>query len=465
MPRTPSTDPRGELPPPRRRAAATLAAASLLAGVLGPGVAAAQPVDPYGDEPPAPGAAAGADATIDEAVAASLVERAKELIAIEAWADAQQLLGEALVRSPDGAAAKEAAQLLYFVNARLTVPVSPGDAAVGGPGAGVDPAETIDPTDQVRDPEDPLTDRPGEARGAGRGLLSLHMAGWGAAVGVALFDPHDENDAVGAGILLGGLAGGVAGYVVGKRYDVSRASARTVGSLTSWGELSGALMGDVFGADVDGTDLEVEDPAWVVGGAVVGGGLGLLAGEVLRRRGGVTTDDVAVIDSLAAMGVVGGLTLGAFMQPAEGEGYSLNAALGALGGVGAGLYLTGRHEVSTRRMVRIDLWAGGGALVPWILYGLAADDTTNNDEQAFGFLSTAGLVVGGLIGRKVSRKLDASPARDGDAAAGDAPAAVVRRGSDGAWTLGAPALRPHNSRALGQPLGRGAAIDLVGVRF
>ncbi len=446
------------MPPPRlHRTCAVLAATSLLTSLNLS--ARAQPVDPYADPDatPAPGAAAGSDAAIDEAVAAALVARARQLIALEAWADAQQLLGEAVVRSPDGAAAKQAAELLTVVNARRPVAVEPAR------GGDIDRAETIDPTDQVRDPEDPHAGDGAPRPGAGRGALAFHMAGFGAAIGVALFDPHDENDAVGAGIVLGGLAGGLAGYWVGKKYDLSMAGARAVGSLTTWGELTGALLGDAFGADLDGTDVQLEDPAWVVGGAVVGGGLGLIAGEVLRRKGDTTVDDVTVIDSMGAMGIVGGLSLAALMQPAEAEGYSVNAALGGAGGAAVGLYVARTYGVSTRRMIRIDVWAGAGALIPWVLYGLAADDTTNNDEQAFGFLSAAGLVTGALLGRKFSRGLDGGS----DSAAGgdDAPAALVRRGSQGGWGVGTPALRPHNARALGPVLGSGAALDVVGVRF
>ncbi|MCA9678164.1 MAG: hypothetical protein KC464_24265, partial [Myxococcales bacterium] len=341
------------------------------------GVAHAQPLDPYGPDPDPDALAAGAkdagDPEIDEAVAAALVARARELIAMEAWADAQQLLGEALVRSPGGAAAADAAALLPAVKAKLGIDAGAAttDVGVGGPGLG----DPIDPDHQRHDPETPPVDVPA-ARGAGRGALAFHLAGYGAVVGFALIDPRDQNNGAGAGVLLGGLAGGLGGYFLARRADLDMAEARTLGSLTSWGEVIGGLIGDAAGADLDHDGIDEEDPLSTVVGASIGGGLGLIAGEVLRRRGGVTSGDVALIDSLAGMGVIGGLSMGALMQPSEGEGYSINAAFGAAGGVVVGLYLGNKHDVSVRRMLRVDLWAGAGAVVPWVLYGLVADDTT-----------------------------------------------------------------------------------------
>ncbi|MCA9676190.1 MAG: hypothetical protein KC464_14215, partial [Myxococcales bacterium] len=122
MPPTPSRSPALA----RRLLGAAIALCTATAATLTPavvGVAHAQPLDPYGPDPDAlaAGAKDAGDPEIDEAVAAALVARARELIAMEAWADAQELLGEALVRSPDGAAAAEATALLPAVKAKLGI--------------------------------------------------------------------------------------------------------------------------------------------------------------------------------------------------------------------------------------------------------------------------------------------------------------------------------------------------------
>jgi hypothetical protein len=142
----------------------------------------AQPVDPYGDPAPAPSPSPDGkpapppadqppgvtdrDPEMDEAVAAALVRRAKQLIAAEAWADAQQLLGEAVVRSPDGAAATEARALLVDVNAKLGIQPAQPEAQPPQP----PPDRVADPVvEQQFDLERPMPER-GPSRG-GRAFL------------------------------------------------------------------------------------------------------------------------------------------------------------------------------------------------------------------------------------------------------------------------------------------------------
>jgi hypothetical protein len=374
--------------------------------------AVAQPLDPYGDPAPAPDTkpapppadqppgVTDRDPEMDEAVAAALVRRAKELIAVEAWADAQQLLGEAVVRSPDGAAATEARALLVDVNAKLGI--QPAQA---------EPQPPQPPPDRVADPVVQQLDyeRPEAPRGPSRGGRAF----------------------LGHSIVIGGVIGGFFGDVV---------------------------TADIDGTEIDGDPEDTEDAGGIVGGVLLGAVGGLALGMGLRKNEWMTRDDVTVIDSFTAFGMVGSLSLGAVMDPAETEAYSMNAVIGTGAGLVTGLLVAKKHEISSRRMARVDLWAAAGALAPWLIF--TAADGDHDGAQVAGVFSIAGLVGGAWLGFRVTRDWDGAPAyRD------DAPPAVVRRGSDGAWSVGAPSLRPVNDPSLGPVLGRGAAVGLVGARW
>jgi hypothetical protein len=153
--------------------------------------------------------------------------------------------------------------------------------------------------------------------------------------------------------------------------------------------------------------------------------------------------------------------MGALMQPPEGEAYSVNAILGTTAGAITGLVMAKQRDISARRMGRIDLWATVGALTPWVLF--AAADGNADDAQVAGFFSMAGLAGGVWLGFRLTRTWDERVATD--TIGSDAPAGIVRRSSAGAWSLGGPSLRPLHNPALGVPLGRGAAVDVVGVRW
>jgi len=374
--------------------------------------AVAQPLDPYGDGPvdppppiepaadPAPPDGAVADdrdPELDEAVAAALVARARELMAGEAWLDAQQLLNEAMIRSPEGAAAAEARVLLDEVNAKLGIstttpapPTPPVEPAEPYPGLGVIDHQPEAPRDRPR---------------AGRKFM-VHAGAMGA--------------------LIGGFIGD-------------------------------AATADVDPIEVDGDDVDTEDAGGIVGGALLGALGGLAVGAAFRKSEWMTGDDIVVIDSFAAMGLVGSLSLGALMQPEEGEAYSINAVFGLGGGALTGYLVAKRRDLSGRRMGRVDLWAATGAVIPWLIF--ATGDGTADDAQYAGFFSMAGMVGGAWLGFRTTRSWD-GPARQTDA-----PPALVRRGSDGDWSTGAPGLRPAEDPRLGPVLGRGLAADVVGVSW
>jgi hypothetical protein len=370
---------------------------------LGPALASAQPRDPYDDppaqpppdmgEPPAdpeppPGAVTDdRDPEIDEAVAASLVERARELMAIEEWADAKQLLGEAIVRSPDGAAAAEAQVLIEQVNVKLGI------------------APKVDPV-----VVDPYADEPGI----------------GDDIGGPPVDPYTMPPMVDEGPRRGG-----------RRFLVH---------ATAIGAVIGGFLGDAASADVDpipvdGDDINTEDSSGVIAGVLLGGLGGLAVGAAYRNADWMTRDDIIVIDSFAAFGMLGSLGLAGVMSPVEAEGYSLNAMIGTAAGAVTGIIIAKRRDISARRMRRVDLIAGAGALLPWMIFGLA--DGNRDGAQVAGFFSMAGMVGGAWLGFRLTRHWDDR----GTSATVDAPMALLRRHSDGGWSLGVPTIRPaHESR-------------------
>jgi hypothetical protein len=335
---------------------------TLALAVVSPAVAVAQPKDPYSDDnaptpppnvtspddaPPA-GTVDDKDPEVAEAIAASLVERAKSLMQQEEWGDAQQLLTEALVESPDGASSVEAKQLLDQVNAKLGIstttnePADPYATDDGGPGVGdyIEPP----PTDQymVPPPESPT------AR-AGRKFM-LHTAVMGAFIG---------------------------------------------------GFIGDAATADLQPMEVDGDPVGAKSSGGVIAGTLVGGLGGLAIGAGFRHSHWMTGGDIATIDSFAAFGMLGALGLGGVMKPAASEAYSVNAAVGTITGAVTGLYLAKRHAFTSKRMRRVDLWAGLGALTPWAVFALAKGDKSG--AQVAGFFSMAGLVGGAWLGFRLTR--------------------------------------------------------------
>jgi hypothetical protein len=221
--------------------------------------------------------------------------------------------------------------------------------------------------------------------------------------------------------------------------------------------VTGGFFGDAVTADLSGE----ADPGGggVVVGALLGGLGGLVVGLALRNNRWMTDDDIVVIDSFAGMGLLGSLSLGALMKPAHAEAYSVNAVIGTAGGAVVGGLVAHRHDLSARRMARVDVWAAAGALTPWLIFAAAGGD--RDDAQVAGFFSLAGLVGGAWIGLRTTRGWDERPTPG----LADAPPAMIRRDSDGAWSLGAPALRPAQDSRLGPVLGTSAAVGILGGRF
>jgi hypothetical protein len=218
----------------------------------------------------------------------------------------------------------------------------------------------------------------------------------------------------------------------------------------------GGLFGDI--GKTEGTSSRQ-----VLVGASIGATIGGGAGVLLARENRYTPGDIALVDTLAGIGAVGGLTLGMLMQPAEGEAYSLNSAFGAAGGVVVGLIAAPQTNTTPRRMLRVAGLAAAGGAVPFLLYAAAYDKEGHGDERLVGGLSSIGLVAGAIIGFRLTRGMDRdkdqSPRKSPE---NDAPASLITRSSVGDWSLGTIAVQPLSPTLSPQ---RGMAFPVVGAAW
>src|SRR5687767_7727463 len=237
---------------------------------------------------------------------------------------------------------------------------------------------------------------------------------------------------------------------------------RTVGSATVWGGFVGAFFGDIADVGTEGGTSEGSTARDVLVGASVGATLGGAGGVLLAREDRYTAGDIALVDTFGGMGAVGGLTLGMLMQPAESEAYSLNAVLGATGGIVVGLVAAPQTNTTPRRMARVAGLAAAGGAVPFLLYAGIYDDTSSTDERVVGALSSIGLVAGAYIGFRLTRDMDVGkdyvPGKQDD----DAPPSLVGRSSSGRWGFGGIAPQPLSRQLSPQ---RGMALPIFGARW
>lgn len=456
-----------------------------------PGVAQAQPADPYAPAPvtpapvapapvtpaaPAPvtpqdpyaGAPANAplptaqDPVLAERVAASLVARAQELLDQRVFLDAKQLAVEALVQSPRGSSADHARAIIRAVNQELGIAEEPARPEPIKPIKPIKPIEDVD-TSPIQDPAQPtapVAPPSDTGRRSGRVAAGVHGALYGGLLGTtigAFFDDDPARGGVPVGIAIGVL-GGLALPKLADKAGLTESQVRVVGSATVWGGALGGLFADI--AKTEGTSAREVLVTASITSTVAG-----LAGVAYARSHELTRGDVALVDTLAGLGAAGGLTLGMVMQPVESEGYSLNAVFGITAGVIVGVVAAPRTNTTPRRMLRVAGIAAIGGAAPFLLYAGIRDGSSTADERITGALSTGGLVLGTLLGLHWTRDLDAGldtpdgkPRKDRD----DAPVAVVGRSSTGRWALGglglaalSPALAPQH----------GMALQLVGATF
>ena len=413
---------------------------------------ATAPQDPYGPAPapaPDPEARSSEDAALAERVAAALVQRAQQLADARVFLDAKQLAVEALVKSPTGAAAEQARALIKTINQQL------GIAAPEPPTEPVDLTPIEDPTTHRGPPVEPEPERPERAR---RLTSGVHSALYVGLIGTTIGSWFSDNEPAGA-IPVGIASGVAAGIVLPRLIDKlkwNEAQVRTAGAGTIWGGVVGGLFGDI--AKKTGTTARE-----VLVGASIGATVGGIGGALLARDNRYTPGDLALVDTFAGIGAVGGLTLGMVMQPAEGEAYSLNSALGAAGGVIVGLIAGPQTNTTPRRMARVAGLSAIGGAAPFLLYAAIYDRNADSDERLVGALSTVGLVAGAYIGFRLTREMDVGQdVMTKKAADHDAPPSVIGRSSSGRWSLGAPTVQPLSRMLAPQ---RGMTIPLVAARW
>lgn len=456
-------------PAPRTPAPAAPAPAPAPAtpGPAAPAPAADAPQDPYAPAQPAPAPVPSApvDPVLAERIAGSLVARAQELLEARSFLDAKQLAVEALVNSPRGPAAEHARAIIHTVNQELGIPE---DSPRPEPPP-ARPPEDVD-TSPIQDPTlaAPPVAAPAEG-GLGSGVggpgvkiaASVHGGLYAGLLGTTIGSFFSSDTPAAGGVpvgLVAGVAGGLAAHRFVDKLGWTEAQVRTVGSATLWGGVIGGLFGDI--GKLNGTTAREVLVAATVGSTVAG-----LGGYALARDNKLTRGDIALIDTFAGLGGVGGLTIGMVMQPAESEAYSLNSVLGIAGGVIVGYIAAPQTNTTPRRMLRVAGLAAAGGAAPFLLYAAIHTPTSTVDDRVTGLLSSAGLVAGAYLGFRWTSgmdegldTLDGKPARDAD----DAPIALIGRSSSGRWGLGGLGIQPLSPVLAPQ---RGMALQLVGAAF
>jgi hypothetical protein len=229
--------------------------------------------------------------------------------------------------------------------------------------------------------------------------------------------------------------------------------------------LSGAVWGAAIGGAIgDAADVDTTKASHIAIGAGVGLAVGGLAGYGVSRKVKQTRGDVALMDTLAGVGGVGGLTLGMLMQPAETEAYSVNAIVGIAGGLLVGYIAAPQTNTTERRMLRVAGVSVIGGALPFLLYAGIYDKSTDSDERLVGGLATAGLLVGAYVGFRMTRGMDdgkdvlPGEKREED----DAPIALIGRHSSGRWSANGIGLAPTSRVLSPQP---GMTLSILGGSF
>jgi hypothetical protein len=408
------------------------------------------PQDPY--------AAPVTDPQLAERIAAALVARAQELLDTRVYLDAKQLAVEALVRSPRGPSAERAHAIIHAVNLELGIPE---DSPRPEPAKPVKPGEDVDTT-PIQDPtltSAPVALPPEGGLPSAKLSASVHGGMYGGLLGTtigAFLSDDTPKGAVPVGIAAG-VVGAVTVPMVVDRLHWSEAQVRTVGSATVWGGMIGGLFGDV--GKLQGTTAREVLVAASVGSTIAG-----IGGVVVARDNKLTRGDIALIDTFAGIGAVGGLTIGMLMQPVEGEAYSLNSVLGIAGGVVIGYIAAPQTNTTPRRMLRVAGFSAAGGAAPFLLYAAIRSPGSTADERVTGLLSSAGLVLGAWVGFRLTRGMDEGlDTLDGKRRPpDDAPLALISRSSSGRWELGGLGLQPLSPQLAPQ---HGMTLQLVGATF
>ena len=394
-----------------------------------------------------------------ERVAHALVVRAQQLLDERAYLDAKQLAVEALVKSRSGSSAEQARAIIHTVNQQLGIP----EISEEPPRSSAPPKEDVDTT-PIRDPTLPVAPAvppapEGEPRTARLPAMvhgGLYAGLLGTTVGAFASSDRPAAGAIPVGIAVG-AAGALALPRLVDRLHWTESETSTVGAGTVWGGVIGGLFGDI--ARLDGTTARE-----VLVAATIGSTIGGVGGYALTRSRKLTPGDVALIDTFAGIGAVGGVTIGMLMQPAETEAYSLNSVIGVTAGLVVGAVAAPQTNTTPRRMARVAGLSALGGAVPLLLYAAVHSSRSTVDERVVGLLSSAGLVGGAYLGFRITRGMDEGlDTLDGKPGkADDAPVALIGRSSAGHWGLGGIGLAPLSPALAPQ---RGMALQLVGIAF
>ncbi|MCW5805315.1 MAG: hypothetical protein KIT31_23295 [Deltaproteobacteria bacterium] len=447
-----------------------------------PKTPAAGPSDPYGPTAPADATPGGAtaplgptqpstpatpppsDAVLAEQVAAALVQRAQELFDAKVLVDAKQLAVEALQKSPKGAAADQARFLIKSINQQLGIKDDQPPAKIEDQ---VDLTPIEDPTlAKSKQKVDTAPEVP-TAR-SNRIVAGVHAGAYFGLIGATVGSFFSEDNAAGGAIPVGlaaGLAAGVYFPRVFDKLDWNEAQVRTAGSGTVWGGVIGGLFADVANVSKPSAGVAGTTGREVLVGSAIGSTLGGLGGSLLATRNNYSVGDLALVDTFAGIGAVGGLTIGMLMQPAETEAYSLNSVFGIAGGVIVGLVAAPQTNTTPRRMLRVAGLSAAGGAVPFLLYAGIRTNESKADERVVGLLSSAGLVAGAWLGFRLTRGMDegadVSPGKSKKSDA-DAPPSILSRSSSGRWDVGILTVQPLSPELAPQ---RGMSIPLLGGAF
>lgn len=422
-------------------------------------------------------------AGVGDAVAAALYDRGMVLFETGDYGNAKKMYVESLERSPKGDHSADALRMLRSCNEKLGIkdleegrPELPADVPLDPYGDPEDLDEQpLDPyADPVEGPLDPYADvkpegdpliPPPQAKDDSSVLAVPTFMAWGGVygllTGLTLGGPIGDDGDVTGGAVVAGILGAGAGvglaYWFDQKVSFSGGQYAAMTSAAAWGTLNVGLLGDVFSGDDSDTNT-------IYRYLTLGGAMGLGAGYWYAKEYKPSEEKISFINSLSLYGTTAGLLLGVAIDPPRSEAYSLNAVLGSGVGLGAGFYFADSVTVTRKRMLKVDVGAAAGAAATWILlYPLLSDDTTNNDEQVAGFVSTLTMFGGAYAGWYLSRndvKSGAPPPRYPAA-----PALVQRHGGDSGWSLGTPMLRPMELPALAPREGLSLGVDVVGARF
>jgi hypothetical protein len=260
--------------------------------------------------------------------------------------------------------------------------------------------------------------------------------------------------------VVGGLGVGFLSRKLVMRAGWDEGQVRTAGSYSIWGGVIGAAFGDAV------TGAGTGDPSaqGILLGASIGSTVGVGVGVAFAKSHKFTRGDVALSDTLAGIGAVGGLTMGMLMQPAQPEAYAVNSILGVSAGLVVGLVAGPQTNTTPRRMLRVAGLSAAGGAAPFLLYAGIYDRHSTSDERVTGLLSSAGLVIGAYIGFRITAHMDegvdkanAPPPSD------DAPVALVGRSSNGNWSVGGIGVQPLSHQLATN--NRGVTFTLAGATF